>query len=128
MDATARVFTTETVLVSMWAEIIPNRQSLRSEMQAKIIGENLVQDPVLHFENAVEDFLHVKATTRLLFYLVEYWMWFKEYTKSFKCFELSVEFSQPVIKQRVYILEVDEEYTILVVLIATARTNENDDA
>jgi len=116
LDAVGRVYTTDSTLYVLSALIISEDSSLENQLEAKIVESNEVKDIVRDFESGVSELLKTDPRERLIFYLVEYFSWFEEYTKSCKCVSYKLEGENIPPNHIAYTLNVNNKYNVLIYL------------
>ena len=114
LDAVSRAYTNDQEKFFLGASIIPNGSSVENALAARIEDETDVSDMVVAFEEAVARFLGADPRERLLFYLVEYFSWFREAAASCACKQVSLQWDEPPIRYLAYSLKLDETYDVLV--------------
>jgi len=125
LDAVGRVYTTEKELVSLTAAIVSDKASAEKLYGIEIVGEKETSDMAASFEQSVSEFLGTDPTERLVFYLVEYFMWFQEYSNSCVCKECTLKWKESPNRYIAYNLRVNEAYDILVILGAFKKRSNN---
>ena len=81
LDATGRHYSGADRLCAMSASIMPAPWLER----LTLVSATPVEDMVGSFENDISRFLNTSPRTPLLFYLIEYFGWFKEYSATCSC-------------------------------------------
>jgi hypothetical protein len=84
MDAVGRYYTDDNVLVGINAQFLEENQTIESRLKCTIEATNKVENFTSDFEREISNLLGVSPRERMLFYLIEYVMWFEEYTNSCK--------------------------------------------
>lgn len=125
LDAVGRVYTTEEELVSLTSAIVHDKASVDNEYGVEIAEEKVVSEMVASFEKSVSEFLSTDPTERLVFYLVEYFMWFQEYSESCVCKECTLKWKASPDRYLAYKLRVNDDYNVLVILSASKKRGKN---
>lgn len=121
LDAVGRHFTTESVLFSLWAEKGSKRINELTEID--IVGEKKIPEFVHELEQQVGEFLNTDTRERLVFYLLEYLIWFKEFTESFECYKLKVVFEPDERKYLAYKFVVNGSQEVYVFMTQLYKKN-----
>ena len=84
LDAVTRLYTNEKILFTSVVINIPDNSSLEKIIGAKIIKEESIKN-MASFEKDVSLIFKDSSKERILFYLTEYFLWFREFTSSCEC-------------------------------------------
>jgi len=115
LDAVTRLYTTEKILYASAVILIPNNSSIEDQLDAKIIKEDKFQKMVI-FEKDISSFLSVDPKERMIFYLTEYFLWFKEFSNSCVCKKYVLSGNNIPDNHLVYKLFVNEKHHIIIYL------------
>ncbi len=109
LDATGRHFTDEKRLCALSVALMPS-QILDG---LTILGFTPVANPIREFERDIADFLGADPKSRLAFYLIEYFTWYKEFSNTCVCEKLQVGGGHDVLRRIAYRLFVDDKYEVI---------------
>ena len=121
LDAVTRLYTNEKVLFSSVVINIPDNSSLEKMIDAKIIKEESIKNMV-SFEKDVSLIFKESSKERILFYLTEYFLWFREFTFSCECKKYYLEGKKIPEDHIAYKLFINEEFHILVYICAIKKS------
>lgn len=121
MDAVGRIFTTEKFLFSLWAE--QRSERLEKSPGLNITGQETMPDFVRELEQQVSEFFDSDPRERLLFYLLEYLVWFREFTDYFECYKIQVEFDPENRKYLAYRFVVNGSQEIYIFMTRMSKEN-----
>jgi len=114
MDAVGRSFTTDKVLYTLSASILSKGSSVEDQLHAHLNNSQNIQDITIDFEKSISEFLKVYPRERIIFYLVEYVQWYKEYTNICICKKHKLSGNSIPEKHLCYELNIDNEYDVLI--------------
>jgi len=124
LDAVGRVYTTDKLLYGLSAQIIPKNSSIEALLNAKIIYSEDIKEMTVAFEKSVSDLLKSDPRERLVFYMVEYFSWFEEYTHSCECTSVKLAGKDIPSDHIGYSLKVNDKYNVLVFLYISEKKDQ----
>ncbi len=114
LDAVSRQFSTDKSLIASSSRILDSEVCIAdivSTNEYKLIrSENEDAD----FEREISKFLGADSKERLVFYLVEYFEWFKHYSETFSCEKLFLSGVDSPKNYLGYLLTCNEQIKVLV--------------
>jgi hypothetical protein len=109
LDAVGRHYTDEKRLCALTAAVMPSvildGRTIRTTMPV----ENMVRE----FERDISQFLNTDPRNRLLFYLTEYFGWYKDFSDTCECVKLQLEGGGLPHDHTAYRLFVDHKHEVL---------------
>jgi sigma-70-like protein len=81
LDAVGRYYTDDRRLCALTAAVTPSKILER----LSIASSTPVEDMVKAFDSDIAKFLHTDSRSRLVFYLIEYFVWYKEFSDICEC-------------------------------------------
>ena len=78
LDAVGRQYTTEDYLYCLNVRLIDDA-SIQSELGLSIVKCSDVADMVVDFETSISKILNTDPRERVIFYLIEYFMWYRDH-------------------------------------------------
>jgi hypothetical protein len=115
-DAVGRLFSTSEILISPTVREIHQDESIESLLSAKIVETIEVEKMAVDFEKEIADFLNRDPRERVLYYLIEYFDWFNEFSESCVCNKYKLSGSDVPEKHIAYILSCNKKIDILIYL------------
>jgi len=115
MDAVARGYSDNEYIIGLSSTVISKNSSVEKELNCEVISSKEVKNLSSSFCN-VEKLLNIDSREKVLFYLVEYLTWYKEYTVSCKCKKLELSGENVPSQHAVYLFHVNGEFNVLVYL------------
>jgi hypothetical protein len=116
MDAVARGYSDNKYIVGLSATVISKNSSVEKELNCEVISSKEVKNLSSSFCNEIEKLLNADSRDKVLFYLVEYLTWYKEYTVSCKFNKLELSGENVPSQHAAYLLHVNGEFNVLVYL------------
>ena len=121
MDAVGRFYTNDKELVGITVQELENKTTLEEQLDCTIKSTNEVEDITIDFEKTISGFLNVDPRERMIFYLTEYVMWYKEFTKSLKCYKHELIGENIPTIHAAYTLEVNNKHKIFIYLLRAIK-------
>ncbi|UJB19716.1 MULTISPECIES: hypothetical protein [Lysobacter] len=122
MDAVGRVLTTEAELCRLSTRTIEGERSIESVIEEHPSDRVLINNWPREFGRFVEDFLRLDPKDRLGFYLIEYIIWFREFTQGAVCYRLNCGALRPdTVAQVAYVLELENDQRVLFFAVRSNR-------
>jgi hypothetical protein len=87
LDAVGRHYTDETRLCALTATVMPSVILDGHTIKTTTLVDNMVRE----FERDISQFLNTDSRNRLLFYLTEYFRWYKDFSDTCECERLRLE-------------------------------------
>jgi hypothetical protein len=109
LDAVGRHYTDEKRLCSLTAAVMPSKILDRLAIRTTTPVENMVRE----FERDISRFLNTDPKNRLLFYLTEYFCWYKDFSDMCVCEKLRLEGGDLSHDHTAYRLFVDHKHEVL---------------
>jgi hypothetical protein len=109
LDAVGRHFTDEKRLCALSVTLMPSVILDR----LTILATTPVEDMVRKFERDIADFLSTDPKSRLVFYLIEYFTWYKEFSDTCICEKLQLGGENELSRRTAYRLFVDHKYEVI---------------
>jgi hypothetical protein len=109
LDAVGRHYTDEKRLCALNAALMPSRILDNHAIKTTTPVENMVKE----FERDISQFLSTDPRNRLLFYLTEYFCWYKEFSDACVCEKLGLEGGGISRDHTAYRLFVDHKHVVL---------------
>jgi len=116
LDAVRRIYTTDDLLYGLSAQIIPKNSSIEALLNAKIIYSEDIKEMTVVFEKSVSDLLQSDSREQLIFYWVEYFSWFIEFTHFCECTSVKLEGKDILLDPIAYLLKINDKYKVSVFL------------
>ena len=112
LDAVGRQYTTDEYLYCLNAYLI-NNSSLQKDFGLSIVESSTVKDMVVEFEKSISKMLNVDPRERLIFYMIEYFMWYQEYTEKCIVQKLVLKGDDLPDNHLAYKLSINDSYEVL---------------
>jgi len=109
LDAVGRHYTDENRLCALTAALMPSRILGNHAIKTSTPVENMVRE----FERDISCFLNTDPRNRLLFYLTEYFCWYKNFSHACVCEKLRLEGGGISDDHTAYRLFVDHKYEVV---------------
>ena len=109
LDAVGRHYTDEKRLCALTAALMPSRILDNHAIKTATPVENMVRE----FESDISRFLNTDPRNRLLFYLTEYFCWYKDFSDACVCEKLRLEGGDISHDHTAYRLFVDHKHVVL---------------
>jgi hypothetical protein len=87
LDAVGRYYTDEKRLCALTVSLMPSKILDRHAIRTTTPVENMVRE----FERDISQFLNTDPRNRFLFYLTEYFCWYKHFSDACECEKLRLE-------------------------------------
>ena len=116
MDAVARGYSDSEYIIGLSCTTIPKNSSVENELSCEIISSKEVKNLSSSFCNEIEKLLNSDSREKVLFYLIEYLTWYKEYTVSCICNKLELSGKNIPSQHLAYLFHVNGEFNVLVYL------------
>jgi len=124
MDAVGRHYTDDNVLVGINAQLLESNQTIEDRLECSIKETSDVKNFAADFENSISSLLGINTQERMLFYLIEYAMWFEEYTQS--CIVKKHKIIGVNVKaiSNIYSLHINEKYNIFIYMFKSTKNEQ----
>jgi len=109
LDAVGRHYTDEKQLCALTAALMPSKILDNHAIKTASPVENMVRE----FERDISRFLNTDPRNRLLFYLTEYFCWYKDFSHACVCEKLRLEGGAISHDHIAYRLFVDRQYEVV---------------
>ncbi len=116
LDAVGRVYSNDKYLYGLSARRIPNDSSLEKKVNISIIESKSIKNMVVHFEKAISELLKTDPRQRLLFYLIDYFSWFQEFSDSCVCEECVLSGEIVPENYKAFMLHINGSFDIFILL------------
>jgi hypothetical protein len=109
LDTVGRKFTDGRRLCALSVALMPS--AILTGLN--ILGATPVENVVKEFTRGISDFLNTDPRDRLVFYLIEYFVWYEEFSNTCVCEKLQLEGESHLSRHTAYRLFVDHEYEVI---------------
>jgi hypothetical protein len=114
MDAMVRAYSGGEHVIGLSAIIIPCDSSVEEELSCRITSSEEIENLSHSFCKELSILLNTDSREKVLFYLVEYLTWYKEYTISCKCLKLELSGASVPLQHAAYLFHINSEFNVLV--------------
>ena len=121
MDAVGRHYTDERTLVGLNAQILKANETIEERLQCSIKTTIEIENFSSDFENSLSVLLGADSRERMLFYLIEYAMWYEEYTKSCKVLKHTLGGKNTKAIKVFYSLHINEKYKLFIYIFKSNK-------
>jgi hypothetical protein len=111
LDAVGRHYTDDQRLCALTAILATSGGSRASGTKVTVVGP--VENMVKEFEREISRFLSTDPRKRLVFYLTEYFCWYRDFTSSCVCQRVTLEGEGITDEQLGFRLYIDNEHEVL---------------
>ena len=121
LDAVGRQFTTNETLVAVASRILDRNVVVEDIINSKEYEFLEMGNNSISFEKEISSFLNTDPKERLLFYLIEYFEWFKQFSETYTCKKLNLSGANAPDKYLGYLLNCNEHLKILIYIYEKAK-------
>ena len=121
MDAVSRLYSDHKVLCGMSAEILLEGSSISDRFKCTVIETKEIKNMTTEFQHSVAELLQADTEQRVLFYLIDYFSWYKDLTISCHCTSYKLIGASIPEKYFAYMLNVNNEYNVLIYISLTNK-------
>lgn len=105
LDAVGRELTSEEELVSLSSNYLSSMQTAEDFLCAPILDQHLISDWGSEFGSLIEDKFGINERSRLGFYLIEYIVWFQQFTDNAVCLKVECQSRPEILFEAIYLLK-----------------------
>lgn len=116
IDAVARAYTDDEFVCASSASLMKDNDTLESLLSVHVEEELEIENMARELEGAVASVLGVEPKDRLLFYLIEYMLWFKEFYASCECRKYKISSALTPDNYFCYVFNVNNKHRVLVAM------------
>ena len=114
LDAVGRQFSTNETLVALSSRVLDGQVSIEDILSSNEYKFIAAENNEINFEEDISTFLVTDPRERLLFYLVEYFEWFKQFSETYSCEKLHLSGDNAPDKYLGYLLTCNKNIKIFV--------------
>jgi hypothetical protein len=114
LDAIGRLFTTDEVLVAPAARVIKDDETIESILECEIQEAQVIENITGTFEKEISKFLDHDPRQRILFYLIEYFAWYSEFSHSCKCKKYTLKGNDLPKEYLAYVITCNDNIDVLI--------------
>ena len=122
LDAVGRQFSTDENLVALSSRVLDNQVGIDDVVSSKEYEFIRANSNDVSFEKEINNFLGVNPKERLVFYLVEYFEWFKQFSETYSCEKLYLSSADAPNKYLGYLLTCNKKIKIFVYIYEKTKS------